>query len=234
MRLDNLLVTAPHPRSPLLADAFKRAGLVERTGRGINRMFAEQLRVGRPAPDYGRSTDQEVVAVLPGGRANLPLTRWVIEQESQQGMPLSLPELQVLSELMRDRRATTGELALVLQRTDAETRTLLTRMVERGWVEARGERKGRSWHLSAAVYRVLEAPASYVRVRGFEPLQQEQMVLQYVDAHGQISRAQAADLCALGPDQASRLLRRLAQRGELMKQGERRGSVYKRPTDSAG
>ena len=47
VRLDNLLVAPPHPRSPLLADAFKRAGLVERTGRGINRMFAEQLRVGR-------------------------------------------------------------------------------------------------------------------------------------------------------------------------------------------
>jgi ATP-dependent DNA helicase RecG len=28
VRLDNLLVTPPHPRSPLLADAFKRTGLV--------------------------------------------------------------------------------------------------------------------------------------------------------------------------------------------------------------
>lgn len=191
-------------------------------------MFAEQLRVGRAAPDYGRSSDHQVVAVLPGGRANLPLTRWVIEQEDQQRSPLGVSELQVLSELVRERRATTAELAPVLQRTDGETRALLTRMVERGWVEARGERKGRTWHLSAAVYRVLDAPASYVRVRGFEPLQQEQMVLQYVDAHGQISRAQAADLCAIAPDQASRLLRRLAQRGELVRRGERRGSVYMR------
>jgi ATP-dependent DNA helicase RecG len=83
IRLDNLLVAAPNPRSPLLADAFKRTGLVERTGRGINRMFAEQLRVGRPAPDYGRSTEAQVVAVLPGGPANLSLTRWVLEQERQ-------------------------------------------------------------------------------------------------------------------------------------------------------
>ena len=85
IRLDNLLVAPPHPRSPLLADAFKRIGLVERTGRGINRMFAEQLRLGRPAPDYGRSSDDQVVAVLPGGPANLSMTRWVLEQESQQG-----------------------------------------------------------------------------------------------------------------------------------------------------
>jgi ATP-dependent DNA helicase RecG len=55
IRLDNLLVAPPHPRSPLLADAFKRTSLVERTGRGINRMFAEQLRVGRPAMPPPRS-----------------------------------------------------------------------------------------------------------------------------------------------------------------------------------
>lgn len=229
VRLDNLLVTAPHPRSPLLADAFNRTGLVERTGRGINRMFAEQLRVGRPAPDYGRSTDEQVVAVLPGGTANLSMTRWVVEQESQQGAPLGLPELQVLSELMRERRAKTSALAHVLQRTDAETRNLLARMVERGWVEARGEGKGRTWHLSAAVYRVLEAAPGYVRVRGFEPLQQEQMVLQYVDAHGQITRSQAADLCSLGSEQASRLLRRMAKDGTLERRGERRAAVYTRP-----
>jgi hypothetical protein len=34
VRLDNLLTTSPRPRNPLLADAFKRAGIVERTGRG--------------------------------------------------------------------------------------------------------------------------------------------------------------------------------------------------------
>jgi ATP-dependent DNA helicase RecG len=229
IRLDNLLVAPPHPRSPLLADAFKRIGLVERTGRGINRMFVEQLRLGRPAPDYGRSSDDQVVAVLPGGPANLSMTRWVLEQERGLGVPLGLSELQVLSELERERRASTGELAHVLQRTDAETRVLLARMVERGWVEARGEGKGRTWHLSASVYRALEAPASYVRIRGFEPLQQEQMVLQYVEAHGQITRSQTADLCALSPDQASRLLRRLAREGKLQARGERRGTVYVRP-----
>lgn len=229
IRLDNLLVAAPHPRSPLLADAFKRTGLVERTGRGINRMFAEQLRVGRPAPDYGRTTDQQVVAVLPGGPANLSMTRWVLEQERQGDRPLSLPELQILSELLRERRATTAELASLTQRTEAEVRNQLSRMVERGWVEARGERKGRTWHLSAAVYRALESSAGYVRVRGFEPLQQEQMVLSFVDAHGKITRAQAAELCALAPEQASRLLRRLAAEGKLVQHGERRGSFYQRP-----
>ncbi|MTD58316.1 ATP-binding protein [Amycolatopsis pithecellobii] len=228
IRIDNLLVAPPHPRSAVLADAFKRIGLVERTGRGINRMFAEQLRVGRPAPDYGRTTDETVVAILPGGPANLAMTKWVLEQEHH-NRPLTLSELQILSELLRERRATTAELAILTQRTEAETRHLLTRMVERGWVEARGDGKGRTWHLSAAVYRTLDSSAGYVRVRGFEPLQQEQMILAFVSAHGHITRAQAADLCAIAPEQASRVLRRLAQAGKLRQRGQRKGTRYELP-----
>jgi ATP-dependent DNA helicase RecG len=67
VHLNNILVTPPRPRNPLLADAFKRAGLVERTGRGIDIIFTEQLRYGRPTPSYERSTPADVVLVLPGG-----------------------------------------------------------------------------------------------------------------------------------------------------------------------
>jgi ATP-dependent DNA helicase RecG len=102
-------------------------------------------------------------------------------------------------------------------------------MVERGHVEARGEGKGRTWHLSASVYRMLESPAGYVRVHGFEPLQQEQMILSFVAAHRRITRAQAADLCATTPEQASRVLRRMAGEGKLEQQGERKGTYYELP-----
>jgi ATP-dependent DNA helicase RecG len=123
----------------------------------------------------------------------------------------------------------TTELAAVVQSTDGETRRLLTRMVERGWVQSRGDGNARTWHLPAAVYRVLDAPSGYVRVHGFEPLQQEQMIIQYAQAHGQISRNQAAELCGLSPDQASRVLRRLVSAGKLSQHGENKGRVYKLP-----
>jgi hypothetical protein len=63
---------------------------------------------------------------------------------------------------------------------DEDAQWVVNRLVEAGLVEPRGERKGRTWHLSAATYRRLGQPAAYVRQRGFEPLQQEQMVLQSV------------------------------------------------------
>lgn len=104
-------------------------------------------------------------------------------------------------------------------------------LVEAGLVESRGEKKGRTWHLSAATYRRLGQPAAYVRQRGFEPLQQEQMVLQYVEKHGRIARREAAELCRISGPQAYRLLDRLAESGQLVREGRRgRGVGYRKDT----
>jgi ATP-dependent DNA helicase RecG len=211
VRLDNLLVTPPRPRNPLLADAFKRAGIVERTGRGIDTIFYEQLRNGRPAPSYDRTTEVSVVLVLPGGSANLEFAKLVAE-ESQADRSLSLDELLILNQLWLNRRLSTAEAAQIIQKPEGDARGRLQRLVESGLVESRGERKGRSYHLAASTYRRLGEKVAYVRQRGFEPIQQEQMVLQYVEKHAKITRRDVADLCRLAPDQAYRLLKKLAPR----------------------
>jgi ATP-dependent DNA helicase RecG len=114
------------------------------------------------------------------------------------------------------------------QKPEAEVRGVLNRLVEIGLVEARGERKGRTWHLSAATYRRLGAPDAYVHQRGFEPLQQEQMVLQYVDKFGRITRAATSELCKVGPYQAYRILKSLLDKGLLIPRGEKKGRYYER------
>jgi ATP-dependent DNA helicase RecG len=228
VRLDNLLVTAPRPRNPLLADAFKRAGIVERTARGIDTIFFEQLRNGRPAPSYARSDAAGVVVVIPGGEANLDFVRLLVT-EAQHERALSLDELLVLNALWQERSLDTAEVAQMIQKPDSDARAVLHRLVEAGLVEERGQKKGRTWHLSAATYRALGDKAAYVRQRGFEPLQQEQMVLQYLDKHGRITRAEVADLCRLSADQAYRLLSRLGRRGRLVQRGSKRGAWYEPP-----
>lgn len=131
----------------------------------------------------------------------------------------------------RDRRLTTEEAACLTLKTESEVRATLNRLVEIGLVEPRGERKGRTWHLSDATHRRLWQRAAYVRQRGFEPLQQEQMVLQYVGKHGRITRKEAAELCRISGPQAYRLLDRLAEQGQLAREGERgRGVSYRKST----
>lgn len=226
--LDNFLRES-RPRSPLLAGAFARAGLVERTGRGINRMFEATLRIGRDAPDLSRSSDAGVTVVFGLGTADVNLARYVLERERSSGQPSRLADLQVLHRLRDGGRLSLAEASALLQQTESETRSAMGRMLAQGLIEERGSGRGRRYHLSAAVYRALDSRAAYVRVRSFEPIQQEQMVLTYVRAHGRIARAEASELCSMSPAQASGLLRRLAREGKLRMEGTKRGSRYVLP-----
>ena len=67
---------------------------------------------------------------------------------------------------------------------------------------------------------------AHVRARGFDELQQKQMILTFVTQHGAITRREAADLCQLSGPQATRLLRRLRDQGKLAIEGERRNAKY--------
>ena len=227
VRPDNILVTQPRPRNLLLADAFNRAGIVDRTGRGIDIIFYEQIRNGRPAPSYKRSTETNVVLVLPGGKANLDFVR-LVSEEGHRGQPLPLDSLLILNHLWRERRITTPEAARLMQKPEDDARARLEAMVESGLVEAHGAREVRAWHISAATYRRLGKSGSYIHQRGFDPLQQEQEVLRYAESHGRITRGQAAALCQISPTQATHLLRRLTTRGDLERHGTRRGTWYNR------
>ncbi|MEJ7811633.1 MAG: ATP-binding protein [Gemmatimonadaceae bacterium] len=232
VRLDNLLVTAPRPRNPLLANAFKRIGLVERTGRGIDTIFEGQLRYGRPAPDYSRSNADSVQVVLPGGPANMALARVIIERD-RPGRRITVDEMLIVNAADRERRIDVEGAAALMQRSEGAAKAVLERLVESGVLEARDDRRERVYHLSAATYRALGSPEAHVRLAGIEPIQRERMVLQYVDTHGRITRSQTADLCQVGGREARAVLEKLVKRGELVVCGQKRGSFYERPERGA-
>ena len=224
--LENLLVVEPRPRNPLLADAIKRIGLAERTGRGIDLIFQGLLRYGRPAPDYRRSDSSSVVVILPGGEADTGTLQTIIEAENRSQQSLPIDSLIVLSLLRQERRVDTGRLALSMQKDEAAARRVVERLVEAGLVEAHGVKKGRTYTLSSKLYQRMKQPAGYVRQAGFDPIQQEQMVLQYARAHGRITRKDAATLCRISANQASRLLRKLRSENKLQQEGQGRAVTY--------
>ena len=98
--------------------------------------------------------------------------------------------------------------------------------METGLVEAHGSPRSRSYTLSASLYQAAGQKAAYTRQVGFTAIQHEQMILNYVAQHGQIKRADVMELCRLNGDQATDVLRRLVERGALIKDGERRGTFY--------
>jgi ATP-dependent DNA helicase RecG len=223
--LDNLLVHEPKPRNPRLAEAFRRIGLVEQTGRGIDKIFAGQLRYGRPAPDYGRSDSTAVRVVLRGGQPSLEFAAFVYEQDKA-GNPLTLDEMLVLNALFFERRIDSLQAGNLTQKGQTEGRVVLEKLVERGLVEARGEKRGRVYHMAASLYRRLGKTPAYVRSRGFDRVQRRQMVLNLVVAEGRITRAKAAELCQITEPQAYHLLSKMVKDKELAMVGKGRGAYY--------
>lgn len=140
-----------------------------------------------------------------------------------------MDSLIALSLLRQERRVDTTRLAHCIQKDEAAARQVIERLVEAGLVEAHGVKKGRTYTLSPKVYQRMGQPADYVRQAGFDPIQQEQMVLQYVRAHGRIARKDAASLCRISSLQASYLLRKLAEDGKLRPEGSGRGTTYVLP-----
>ncbi len=228
--IDNLLNTIPRPRNPALSDAFKRAGLVDRIGRGINRVFEEQLALGRPAPDYSGSSDSSVAARIRSGPADAELAGYVA-QARRSGIELTLTDLLTLHEVRIERRVTTARAAELFQVDHASARAALNELVERGMLESRGERTGRTYHMSAALYRQLGKPEQYVRTKGFDEIHQREMIRIFVERHGSINRQQASELCQLAPLQAGRMLRKMRAEAELEMVGERRGARYVIPAE---
>lgn len=224
--LANLLVTEPRPRNRALADAMKRVGVVERSGRGVDTIFRGMLKFGRPSPDYSRTDAHGVVVRLPTDPADRDFRRLVVEEERRRGAELPIDSLIALAAVRELKRVTAEELAGRIQRDAASAKRTLEALTEAGLVEAHGTTRGRSYTLSAAVYRVAGDKAGYTRQAGFAPIQQEQMVLSYVRQHGQIRRTEVMELCRLSSDQASSLLKRMKQHGLLQQSGERRWAVY--------
>ena len=227
--LANLLVTEPRPRNRALADAMKRIGLVERSGRGVDTIFRGMLKFGRPAPDYSRTDAQNVVVRLPTDEADLDFRRLVVEEERRRNAELPIDSLIALAALRELKRLTAEALAERIQRDPTSAKRTLEALTEAGLIEAHGATRARSYTLSASLYRAAGDAVAYTRQAGFTPLQNAQLVLNFVHQHGQIRRADAMDLCRLSEDQARNLLKQLVENGSLVMHGQRRWAYYTEP-----
>lgn len=227
--LANLLVVEPKPRNPTLADAVKRIGMAERTGRGVDLIFQGVLRYGRPEPDYSSSNPSTVQVILSATTADIPFFKMIIEEESKTGISISLDSLILLSQLRNERRIDITTAARAIQKNESTARAIIERLVEAGLVDPQGIKKGRTYTLSASIYRQLGQSTDYIRQVGFDRIQQEQMVLQYVQKHGKITRKDVMTLCRLTEDQSTRLLRDLMKNERLHSSGKTKGKFYTQP-----
>ncbi|OZG65250.1 DNA-binding protein [Bifidobacterium eulemuris] len=93
----NLLTVTPTPRNRALTDALKRCGYVERTGRGVDRIYAGSAATGRPFPDYSQSTNERVVVFLRKSTPDARFMDMLDQAQQRRGTRLNTEDFLVMA-----------------------------------------------------------------------------------------------------------------------------------------
>ena len=225
--IDNLLTVEPHGRNTALADAMKRIGLAERTGRGVDRIFEGSLLYGKPLPDYSESTNVMVKLFIPKSLPDPNFTKLISEEHRTTGESLPINSLLVLNALKRSRRATVNELADFAHITVEKARITAERLVESGMLEPSGNGKCRCYTLSAKLYHADNNITGYIRQKGIDNVRYPEMVMQFAKENGgTITRGDVMELLHLTKSQAYNLLKKMVDDDKLDSKGTTRNAYY--------
>lgn len=224
--IDNLLYAEPQGRNPVLANALKRIGLAERTGRGIDRIFEGSLVYGKLLPDYSGTTSSLVKLFIPNSIPDKVFVHMISEEQKRLGRPLPLNSLFILNYLKNAHKATVQEITEGINSDPSRVKVGVESLVESGLVEAKGVGRGRYYQLSPRVYKKNDDTVGYVRQTGIEKMRYEELVLKLVDEQGYVTRANVVELFHLSPPQAYRVLQKLNEKGLIKLVGKGKGAKY--------
>lgn len=226
--LQNLLSTAPRSRNVLLADITKRIGLAERTGRGVDKIYAGVLRYGRHSPNYDRSDSAGVTLTIAAEPANFMFLNFVLEEELKLHRALTVDELLIFAHAYERHVLTFDQIIKLTQRKPNVVQVTIAEMMERNelvQVEFNGEKK----YLlpPSIVSRISGSVAPRMDKFVYETVRT--MVLRFLQHNESINRGTMVEDFGLNVRTATYILGKMLEDGDIVKEGERRWTIYRLP-----
>jgi ATP-dependent DNA helicase RecG len=228
VNVNNILTVAPTTRNILLVEASKRIGLAERTGRGIDKIYASMLRSGHGIPDYSSSTDISVVLCLDSSEVDKEFVKILVSEQKRLNKELPVDVLIILSVLKQERRATLENLAIRIQKRTVEAKSTVEWLLEQGLVEGVGNGPARRYMLSSAIYAAINNATGYTRQKGWDTIQEQEMIISYIDTYHKITRSDVIDLCRCNENHATWLLRKLVKENKIVLSGRGKYAYYQK------
>jgi ATP-dependent DNA helicase RecG len=213
--IENLLTAEPRGRNPMLADALKRIGLAERTGRGIDRIFEGSLIYGKALPDYTQSTSVSVTLLIPRSQPDVQIAKIVSDEQNRLGRPLDLNPLLVLNALRDNPKSTAEQLAEECHLNKEIVTKILNEEIESGLIDPYGKGRSRTYMLAPNVYSTKEQTIGYVRQKDIDESRYHELIINLAQNNEYISRADVVQLLHVNQNKAYQLLRTLTKNGEL-------------------
>lgn len=212
----NILTHASTPRNATLARAARLLRLAEETGRGVDRMYREMIRIGHEPPIIEEGIDFVRVA-LSGGAPRTSIVRYVagLDPEERDDTDAML----VLFTLCQQRTITADKLAPIVQKGEPESESILRRLSREGtgMIEATretGSRRKSEYRLRAEALKALGTAIRYHR-RTLDEI--DRKVFSHLYEYGRISNRTLRNLFDIDVYRARDILADLQQRDLIVR-----------------
>ncbi len=216
--IDNLLTVEPHGKNPVLADALKRIGLAEKTGRGIDRIYEGSIVYGRPWPDYSETTSSNVKLFIQRAKADENFTKFIANEKNRLGKPLSIYSLMILSLLKNEKKLDIEEIVNITHLNERRIKGTIENLIEEGLVESIGHGRTQTYILSKNVYKSNDQSIEYVRQTRIDSVTYPEMILKLARTQdGIITKQDVIDLLKIPSNAAYKEIKKLVDEGKICK-----------------
>ncbi len=167
---ENILKAAPHWRNRLIAEAFERTKLVDKSGQGIDVIFEAAIRQGKGVPDF-MGTDAYTVQInIPAKVKDAEFVKFLEKIVKERQVSFSFDEIYELEQLREQK------VISIPQHKE--------KFLKLGIIEKIGKTSGTKYMLSHKYYSYEEKPGAYTRIKGLTREHKKQLILEHIGREG--------------------------------------------------
>lgn len=224
--LENILTVSSTPRNRLLADVLAATGIVERSGQGMDVIFRLTLSEGKQTPDYSKTNDYQVTAILSATVKDPGFALFIksIQQELPENQKLSVFDVLTFCAIREGKQPKDKEIA--------------KRLYSMGYLEKRGKTSAIRYILPRRYYELTGNQSEYSELTDWDEEQIWSVLFRYLKKYGTAKKTDIAKLIGqhISDSQLRRLLERLSEgpNPPLIKEGKTRNLTYSLSKDYLG
>ncbi|MCI9043180.1 MAG: ATP-dependent DNA helicase RecG [Muribaculaceae bacterium] len=215
--IDNILTVSSTPRNRLLTDVLALTGIVERAGQGMDVIFRLTLSEGKQTPDYEKSDDYQVVAILSSIVKDPGFALFIksIQQELPENQKLSVFDILTFCAIKEGRQPFDKDIA--------------KKLLAMGYLEKRGKTTAIRYILPRRYYELTNNISEYSGLTDWDDKQVLAVLIPFLTKYGKAKKGDIAKVIGshISETQLRRTIERLSEpNGPLIKTGRTTNTVY--------
>ena len=198
-------------RNRVIAETFEKAGLVERSGQGMDDVFSSTIKEGKGVPDFSGSDGYSVRLNMPIQLKDKNFVMFLEKITEEKQLHFSFEEIYEL-EYIREQKA--GPFRFK------------DRFLSLGIIERVGRTSGAKYILAQAFYKHVGKPGVHTRLTGLSRDQMKELVLNHLRKNQKGYAKDFQDALNVKRSDVSNLLTELGKAGKINRVGNRRSGYW--------